>query len=76
MTDIDTLNIRLDKLRGAEEIAEFLDEPLDRVRYLIRNNLIPYGKEGSGRIIASRRALREHYLRATAGNLAKQTEAA
>ena len=61
---LDNLQISADKLRTAKEIAEFLGEPLERVRYLIRNDLIPYAREGR-RIYASRRALREHYARAT-----------
>jgi hypothetical protein len=58
------LKISADKLRTAHEIAEYLGEPLERVRYLIRCNLIPYAREGR-RIIASRQALREHYAKAT-----------
>jgi hypothetical protein len=56
--------ISADKLRTAQEIAEFIGEPLDRTRYLIRNRLIPFGREGR-RIIASRAALRAHYSKAT-----------
>jgi hypothetical protein len=63
--DLDSLDIRRDKLEGAQEIAEFLGTNVPRVRHLIRFGLIPYGKEGANRIIASRRALREHYARAT-----------
>jgi hypothetical protein len=58
------LQISADKLNTAQEIAEFLGEDLGRVRYLIRASLIPIGREGR-RIIASRRALREHYAKAT-----------
>jgi hypothetical protein len=61
----------MDKLRTAQEIAEFLGEPVDRVRYVIRNGLIPYGREGR-RIIASRSALLEHYVRATRGRARPQ----
>ena len=61
---IDNLQISADKLNTAHEIAEFIGEPLERVRYLVRNNLIPYGREGR-RIIASRHALRRHYAKAT-----------
>jgi hypothetical protein len=61
---LDNLQISADRLDGGQEIADFLNVPLERARYLIRNKLIPYGREGRN-IIASRRALRAHYAKAT-----------
>jgi hypothetical protein len=69
VTDIDSLNIALDRLDGAEAIAAFRGEPLHRTRYLIRMGLIPVAREGE-RIIASKRVLREHYMAATSAKAA------
>jgi hypothetical protein len=61
---LDNLQISADRLDGGQEIADFLGVPLERARYLIRCGLIPFAREGRN-IIASRRALREHYARMT-----------
>ena len=69
----DDLIISQDKLRGCEEIAEFLGENLQRVKYMVRHGLLPVGKEGTSknaRVIASRRVLRRHYLAAVGGEAA------
>ena len=66
---LDSLDIASDRLDGAQAIADFRGEELHRTRYLIRKNLIPYAREGE-RIVASKRALREHWLRATSGEAA------
>jgi hypothetical protein len=55
-----------DRLVGSNAIAEFRGEPVERTRYLIRRNLIPTYREGT-RIIASRRVLLEHHIRASRG---------
>ena len=64
MSDNDSLDIAQDRLNGAAAIAKFRGEQLHRTRYLIRMKLIPVAREGE-RIIASKRALREHYIAAT-----------
>jgi hypothetical protein len=61
---LDNLQISTDRLDGAQEIADYLDVPLERARYLIRARLIPFGREGRN-IIASKRALRENYAKVT-----------
>jgi hypothetical protein len=67
----ETLILKRDILRGAQAIADFRGEALDRTRYLIRKKLIPTYREG-GIICASKRALIEHHVRLAAGT----TEAA
>jgi hypothetical protein len=66
MSDIDSLDIAKDRLDGAEAIAKFVGHDLFHTRYLIRQRLLPFGRMGN-RIVASKRALREHYLATTAG---------
>jgi hypothetical protein len=56
-----------DLLRGIKAISEFIGEDERRVYYLAEKNIIPVGKEGDGRWIASKRALRTHYARLTGG---------
>ena len=68
-TDIETLDIASDRLNGAEAIAAFRGEPLHRTRYLIRIGAIPVAREGE-RIVASKRALLEHWRKTTSGEAA------
>jgi hypothetical protein len=63
---LDSLDIAIDRLDGAEAIAAFRGEPIHRTRYLIRKGLIPVAHEGE-RIVGSKRRLREHYFAATSG---------
>jgi|RhiMethySRZTD1v2_1073278.scaffolds.fasta_scaffold11523_2 hypothetical protein len=63
--DLDFSN---DRLVGTEAIAEFRGESVERTRYLIRRNVIPTYREGT-RIIASRRVLIEHHIRASKGEV-------
>ena len=62
------LDFSSDRLVGTEAIAEFRGETVERTRYLIRRNLIPTYREGT-RIIASRRVLLEHHIRASKGEV-------
>ena len=55
-----------DRLEGATAIAEFLGTTRRRAFQLCERKLIPCGREG-GRLIASKRALREHYAKLTRG---------
>jgi hypothetical protein len=59
-------NIADDRLVGAEAIAKFRGEPIRRARYLIERGAIPFGREGNV-IVASKRALLEHWHRLTGG---------
>jgi len=67
--DLATLDIAADRLNGAGAIAAFRGEPLHRTRYLIRIGAIPVAREGE-RIVASKRALLEHWRKATSGEAA------
>jgi hypothetical protein len=67
----EALNLKRDILRGAQAIADFRGEALDRTRYLIRKGLIPTYREG-GIICASKRVLIEHHMKRAGGT----TEAA
>jgi hypothetical protein len=58
----ETLNLKRDILRGAQAIADFRGEALDRTRYLIRKKLIPTYREG-GIICASKRVLVAHHMK-------------
>jgi hypothetical protein len=69
MSSTEELNIGDERLVGADAIAAFRGEPVERIRYLIRRGLIPIYREGS-RIVASRRVLREHHLQAAKGEAA------
>jgi hypothetical protein len=53
-------------LRGVDAIAEYIGEPRRRTFYLLEKRLIPAGKEGN-LWRASKRRLRDHYDRLTAG---------
>jgi hypothetical protein len=58
-----------DLLRGVLAIAAFIDESPRRTNYLCERGYIPVGKQGAN-WIASKRVLREHYARLTAGEAA------
>ena len=58
-----------DRLRGIAQIAEFLNEPVRRVAYLVERNLLPHGREGA-QIIASKARLRAHHRKITGGEAA------
>jgi hypothetical protein len=62
-------DIKDDKLRGVAAIAEFVRENRRRTQYLCEKRLIPVGKEGQ-LYVASKRTLRAHYERLTAGEAA------
>jgi hypothetical protein len=55
-----------DKLIGAVQIAEFIDEPIKKTFRLLSKKQLPPWKRG-GEWIASKSALREHYARMTRG---------
>jgi hypothetical protein len=65
--NIDTLNIADDRLNGAQEIADFRGEPIHRMRYLLRHNLIAGVWREGERYIGSKRAIRENFLAAARG---------
>jgi hypothetical protein len=58
-----------DCLKGVRAIADELGETPRRTYYLLENKAIPAGKLGR-MWVASRRRLREHYDRLTAGEAA------
>jgi len=55
-----------DKLKGADRIAAFIDEPVRRTFNLLEQGLLPAGKQGR-EWLASKRALLQHYRRVTSG---------
>jgi hypothetical protein len=57
-------DLAYDRLVGAAAIAKFRGEPIRRTRYLVERGAIPYGREGNV-IVASKRALREHWQKLT-----------
>lgn len=61
-----TESLAEDLLRGAEAIGSFIGEPPKAVYYLAERGYAPIGREGAT-LIASKRKLREHYARVTAG---------
>ena len=65
----DNLDLANDILRRAEAIAAFTGDPVERVRYLVRRNLIPHYRQGS-RICASKQVLRDRHLQAARGEAA------
>jgi hypothetical protein len=56
-----------DLLRGVRPIAEFLGETERRTFYLCERGYIPAGKVGAA-WVASKKALRAHFGRLTAGS--------
>lgn len=65
-TDADDLIPAEDRLEGADAIAAFYGITPRQVRWRIDRGLIPHAREGE-RIVASKRALREHWRKATSG---------
>ena len=61
-----TASIGDDILRGAPKISRYIGENLRRTYYLLENEIIPAGKQGT-LWIASKRRLRDHYERLTGG---------
>jgi hypothetical protein len=59
--------VATDRLEGAHAIAEFLGVPVRRARHLIHLGKLPVGKEGRGRIVASKRRLNEYWAQLTNG---------
>jgi hypothetical protein len=55
-----------DRIEGARAIAAFMGLTERQVRWRIDRGLLPHAREGE-RIVASRRALRQHWRRATSG---------
>jgi hypothetical protein len=60
-------SIAADRTEGARAIAAFLGVTERQARWRIDRGLIPHAREGE-RIVASRRALRDHWRRATSGS--------
>jgi hypothetical protein len=54
------LNIKDDRLSTVAEIADFWGVDVKRMRYLIRHNIVPAGKEGN-LIVGSKTQLRQRY---------------
>ncbi len=60
MTPLAPMLRKLDALRGARQIAEFMGVTLDRVYRLLRTFRIPITHEG-GKLVVRRSKLRERY---------------
>jgi hypothetical protein len=58
-----------DILRGVSAIAKFIGENEARTFRLCATQLIPVGKQGNS-YVASKQALRAHYVRLTSGQAA------
>ena len=56
----------LDRIEGAKAIAAFYGLTERQARWRIDRGLIPHAREGE-RVVASKRALQEHWRRATSG---------
>lgn len=54
-----------DLLSGADEIARYLNWTKSKVFHAIRKGTIPYGRIGAARVIASKKALGEHFEKLT-----------
>lgn len=68
-TDTDDIIPAKDRIEGARAIAAFLGVTERQVRWRIDRGIIPHAREGE-RIVASKRALRAHWLRMTSGEAA------
>ena len=64
--DIDNLVPAEDRIEGAKAIAAFYGITERQVRWRIDRGLIPHAREGE-RVVASKRALREHWRKSTSG---------
>jgi hypothetical protein len=58
-----------DILRGVKTIANFINEDARATNHKLATGALPGGKEGN-QWIASKRVLRDHYLKLTAGRAA------
>ncbi len=63
--DLD-VDISGDLLRGVKQISEFIREDERSTFHKLSRGILPGGKEGK-QWIASKRVLRDHYARLTAG---------
>ena len=59
-------SLKHDILRGAAAISDFIGESERRTLYKLEKGLIPAGKDGRN-WVGSKRLIREHYERITAG---------
>jgi hypothetical protein len=66
---IDDIAPAQDRIEGAQAIAAFLGMTRRQVHWRIDRGLIPHAREGE-RIVASKRALREHWRKVTSGEAA------
>jgi hypothetical protein len=57
-----------DKLKGVEQISEFIGEPVRRTFGMCQRGAIPVGKQGNY-YIASKQALLQHYRKLVSGQL-------
>ncbi len=57
-----------DKLKGVEEIAAFIGEPIRRTYVMCQRGRIPCGKQGNFHI-ASKAVLVQHYRKLVSGKL-------
>lgn len=67
--DTDDLIPADDRIEGAKAIAAFYGITERQVRWRIDRCLIPHAREGE-RVVASKRALREHWRKSTSGQAA------
>src|SRR5262245_5697255 len=63
---VDDITPAQDRIEGARAIAAFMGLTERQVRWRIYRRLLPHAREGE-RIVASRRALRAHWLKTTGG---------
>ena len=59
-------SLKRDLLRGAAEISDYIGESKRRTLYKLERGIIPAGKDGRC-WVGSKRLIREHYERITAG---------
>jgi hypothetical protein len=62
-----------DRIEGARAIAAFMGVTERQVRWRIDRGIIPHAREGE-RIVASKRALLEHWRKATSGKQGETDE--
>lgn len=62
-------SLKDDILRGAAAISDFIGDSERRTQYKLERGLIPAGKDGRN-WVGSKRRLRRHYERITAGGTA------
>ncbi|MGF6309955.1 hypothetical protein ABIB82_007307 [Bradyrhizobium sp. i1.8.4] len=64
-----SVEIADDILRGVKTIADFINEDARATNHKLATGALPGGKEGN-QWVASKRVLREHYAKITAGKAA------